>query len=166
MKRREPMAYVSRAIRGQLFIRPVWRSDAAKRRGPMMAYDATASESRAAREAEGAASGNMFGSGSSNNDAIKTIVRWCCENMNDEETYRLSELLVKAISETPLGGKGNASVTAAMDAKELARWADYGRRFVAARAKPAADPTASAGTPEEEYHARYPHARRLKSGAL
>ena len=33
------MAYATQPIREQLFIRPKWRSGAAKRSGPMMAYD-------------------------------------------------------------------------------------------------------------------------------
>ena len=135
------------------------------RRSPSMAYDAALEAGRHGLENEAAASGSMIGRGSGNaKDAIKAIVTWCCENLIDEETYELSELLVKSIAETPLGGQGNASVTAAMDAKELERWSRYGedfaRGFVAASARASANAAA-----ESAYFERFPDARRLEASA-
>jgi hypothetical protein len=121
-----------------------------RRPSPQMAYDAMRSGAEVGR-----------GSGS-NKDAIKTIVRWCCENPIDSEVFELSELLVKSISETELGGKGNPSVLAGMDSASIRKWRAYGenyaRKFVAANAK-------ASSSAEQEYRARFPHSRILEASA-
>jgi hypothetical protein len=127
------------------------------RPSPTMAYDSKLPVAgRHGLENDAAPSGGEVGRGTGNSkEAIKSIVRWACENLNDEETFELSTLLQSAISETPIGGRGNASVVAGMDAARA--WGKaYGERFV----RKAAKASASA---EQEYHERYPHARRLSA---
>ncbi len=83
------MAYATQPIREQLFIQPKWRSGAAKRSGPMMAYDGMSPlESRRARDAEPVAEPG-------NGDAVQAIREWCLQNLSEEEVVELIDQLTK-----------------------------------------------------------------------
>ncbi|MGJ0504635.1 MAG: hypothetical protein ACR65X_13025 [Methylocystis sp.] len=108
----------------------------------------------------------MVGS-SGNADAVEQILLWAKQNLSGEEVARLgmelqsmSDELFEHSSREAMGKKTDP--TAAMDAASLRKWRAYGenyaRRFVAANAKASA-------SAEQEYHARYPNARRLERSA-
>jgi len=80
--------YVRQPIRDQLYIAPAWKNSAAKRSGPMMAYDAGYAESRRARDAEPVAEPG-------NADAVQEIREWCFQNLSDEEIVELIDQLTK-----------------------------------------------------------------------
>ena len=72
------MANGTQPYRDQLFLPPKWRSAAARRSGPLMAYDASPAASRRARDSEQVAPPD-------NSDAIEQITKWAQENLSPSE---------------------------------------------------------------------------------